>query len=55
MFQNSVPRASSMPRWKPDLENGWHGNPAASTSCSEPASPIGVVPMSPGVSPQLRS
>ena len=33
MFQNSVPRASSMPRWKPDLENGWHGKPAARTSC----------------------
>ena len=33
MFQNSVPRVSSMPRWKPDLENGWQGKPAASTSC----------------------
>ncbi len=33
MFQNRVPRASSIPRWKPDLENGWQGKPAASTSC----------------------
>ena len=35
MFQNRVPRASSIPRWKPDFENGWHGNPAARTSCGE--------------------
>ena len=33
MFQKRVPRASSIPRWKPDFENGWQGKPAARTSC----------------------
>ena len=32
MFQNSVPRVSSIPRWNPLFENGWHGKPAARTS-----------------------
>ena len=44
MFQNSVPRASSMPRWKPDFENGWQGKPAARTSCWGHAHlPVGVL------------
>ena len=35
MSWNNVPRVRSrMPCWYPDFENGWHGNPAHSTSCS---------------------
>ena len=57
MFQKSVPRASSMPRWKPDFENGWHGKPAARTSCfGTRICPTVSSTMSPsGFMPQLRS
>ena len=43
MLKNSVPRVSLIPRWKPLLENGWHGNPAASTSWSGTCVTVGSV------------
>ncbi len=57
MLKNRVPRASSMPRWKPDFENGWHGKPAARTSCSGTSIARSVsATMSPSAGmPQLRS
>ena len=57
MLKNSVPRVSAMPRWRPLLEKGWQGKPAARTSCSGTAMRPSVSgTMSPsGRRPQLRS